>query len=84
MVNTCPLVRPSRLSLARISILSPELTSICREQATSKESGRCKSSVISFLEAMATMTFLFSTRTTVAEGARRLRWGAKVTTCPGS
>ena len=28
--------------------------------------------------------FLFSTRTTAAEGAGRLRSGAKVTTCPGS
>ena len=38
IVNTCPLTRPRRLSLARISTLSPGATSIRRERATSNES----------------------------------------------
>jgi hypothetical protein len=35
-----------------MSILSPGLTSICRGRATSNDSGRRKSSAISFLEAI--------------------------------
>jgi hypothetical protein len=41
-VNTCPLIRPSFLSFARMSTLSPGATSICRGRATSKDSARRK------------------------------------------
>ena len=61
IVNSCPLMRPSRLSFERMSTLSPGETSISREQVKSNESVRHKSSVISFLEGRAT-TLSFSQR----------------------
>jgi hypothetical protein len=77
------LMRPSRLSLANEHLVTrsdfnfPGTNNI-------KRIGAAQIECHFFLEGRTTTTFFFSTRTTVAEEAGRLRAGAKVTICPGS